>query len=458
MKVSLVAGISCFTGCWLVFCMPAHGLDFRDFSGEWRVEWQQNAQRKNYWLRTPGITLPPWHAAGSLLGEVRGEWHPRLRYNFRGEANFQESEEQSIHQFRLIEGALHYEINPLVFLDVGKVLEEWGTGYAFNPVNLLLPPGNPSHPDGNRPGVTLLKLELLGERTTFSIILAGVADENTAEQAFVIPDSKNKRRVAFKWDHTIGDLDLSWIHAQGGIEGNSLQDYLRGSPLAPQTLPALSGLAWTTVLGESLEIHGEYALQRGRGRPIALMATPPLTEESTLGNPSRFIYQYDNADKDRLFSQFLIGGQFTFGNGFNLSSEWLYHEPGYTRQEWRRIRQGIQTARIAQKENSTRIAGSDPYSGFLSQTRLLLKRSPFRQNYVFLRLFSDRFASDYESESVVLFNADDSGFLFRERLSHFRGAHWTLSLEWTTFQGPAFSEFALNPHRNQLDLTISYLF
>ncbi len=435
-----------------------------------KVELQQNTQRKNYWLRTPEIALSPWHASASMVGELHGEWHPRLRYNFRGEANFQETEGLFFHRFRLIEGAIHYELNPLVFLDIGKVLEEWeqamrsirstswGTGYAFNPVNVLLPPKNTSDLQGNRPGVTLLKLEILGERTTFSIILAGVADENTAEQAFVIPDSKNKRRVAFKWDHTIGDLDLSWIHAQGGIEGKSLQDYLRGSPLESQTLPALSGLAWTTVLGESLEIHGEYALQRGRGRPIALMATPPLTEESTLGNPSRFIYQYDNAGKDRLFSRFLLGAQFTFSNGFNLAGEWLYHEPGYTRQEWRRIRQGIQSAREARRGNSLISTKRDPFSGFLSQTRFLLKHAPFRQNYIFLRLFSDRFASDYESESVVLFNADDSGFLFHERLSLFRGAHWTLSLEWTTFQGPAFSEFALNPYRNQLDLSISYLF
>ncbi len=459
MRTSFVNGICCCAIAWLLFTIPAQGLDFRDSRGEWRVKWQKNEQRTNYGLQTPGITLSPWHVVGSLLGEIQGEWHPRLRYYFRGEAIFRESGRQSDGRFRLIEGALQYEITPLVFLDVGKILEEWGTGYAFNPVNVLLPPENPAEPNENHTGVTLLKLEILGERSTFSAILAGVGDEKTVEQAFVIPDSENKRRIAFKWDHAIGDFDLSWIHVQGGIEGNSLQDYLEGSPLALQMLPATSGLAWNAVLGDSLEIHGEYALQRGRGHPVPMMSELPRNAVDKTGNNSPFfIYRNDHSDKNRLFSRLLTGAQFIFSNGFNLAAEWLFHEPGYSRQEWKLIRQGIQTAHGAQKENSMRITGSDPYAGFLSQTRLMLKRNPFRQNYVFLRLISNRFASDYESESIALFNLDDSSFLFRERLSQFRGDQWTLSLEWTTFQGSTFSEFGLNPYRNQLNLSISYFF
>ena len=459
MKASFVKGIGCCAIVCFIFAIPARGSDFRDSRGEWRVEFQKNEWRKNYGLQTAGITLSPWQAVGSLLGEIEGEWHPRLRYYFRGEAIFRESGRQSDARFRLIEGALHYEITPLLFLDVGKVLEEWGTGYAFNPVNVLLPPQNPAEPHQNHLGVTLLKLEIFRGSSTFSAMLAGVGDEKTVEQAFVLPDSENKRRIAFKWDHTIGDFDLSWIHVQGGIEGNSLQDYLEGSPLAPQALPATSGLAWNAVFGESLEIHGEYALQGGRGRPFPSMSEPPRNAGDETGRHSPFfIYRNAHSGKKRHFSRFLTGAQFTFSNGFNLAAEWLFHEPGYSRQEWNLIRQGILSAQTAQKEHSTRIAGSDPGSGFLSQTRLMLKRNPFRQNYFFLRLISNRFANDYESESIALFNLDDSSFLFRERLSQFRGDRWTLSLEWTSFQGSTFSEFGLNPYRNQLHLAISCLF
>ena len=177
MRASHVNGIGGCTIAWLLFAISAHGMDFRDSRGEWRVEWQKNEQRTNDGLPTPGIALSPWHVVGSLLGEIQGEWHPRFRFYFRGEAIFRESGRQSGGRFRLIEGALHYEITPLVFLDVGKVLEKWGTGYAFNPVNVLLPPENPAEPHANHPGVTLLKLEILGERSTFSAILAGVDDE-----------------------------------------------------------------------------------------------------------------------------------------------------------------------------------------------------------------------------------------------------------------------------------------
>ena len=459
MKASFVNGTCCCAFAWLLLATPVRGLDIRDLRGEWRVEWYKNEPKTSDRLQTPGTTLSPWQVAGSLLGEIQGEWHPRLRYYFRGEATLRENGRQPAARFRLIEGALQFEITPLVFLDIGKVLETWGSGYAFNPVNVLLPPEDPAESHANQPGVTLLKLEILGERSTFSAILAGVGDEKTSGRVFVLPDSEKKRRIAFKWDHTIGDFDLSWIHVQGGIEGKSLRDSLEGSPLAPQTLPATSGLAWNTVLGESLEIHGEYALQRGRGHPVPAMSELPRNAEvETGGNSPFFVYRNDHSGKNRLFSRFLSGAQFTFSNGFNLAAEWLFHEPGYSRQEWRLIRQGIQTSYRSQKENSTRIVGSDPHSGFLSQTQLLLKRNPFRQNYIFLRLISNRLASNYESESIALFNLDDSSFLFREKLSQFRGDHWTLSLEWTTFQGPTFSEFGLNPYRNQLNLAISCLF
>ena len=456
MKAPLASRIFLFSVSCLLFAVPTWSLDFH---GEWWFEMQQNVQRKNYWLQTPGTTMPEWNAIASLLAEIQGEWHPRLHYNFRGEAIFQETEKQFNQQFRLIEGALHYEINPLVFLDVGKILKEWGTGYAFNPLSVLIPPENPSDRRGNRPGVTLLKLEMLLESMTLSAILAGVADENTAEQVFAIPDSKNKRRIAFKVDHTFADLDLSWIHVQGGIDQKSLEDHLQGSPLAPQLIPTLSGIAWNTVLGESLEIHGEIALQRGRGRPRPLLTRlPSFVEEEAGRNSPLYIYQYDYSEKNRLFSQFLIGGQFTFSNGFNLAGEWFYHEPGYTRQEWEHIRHGIQTVRKAGKENSLISVKRDPYSGFLSQTQLHLNRSTLRQNYIFLRLFSDRIATHYESESILLFNLDDSSYLFRNRLDQFQGDDWTFSMEWSTFLGFALSEFGLNPYQNQVTLSVSYLF
>ncbi len=56
---------------------------------------------KKLLLRTPEIALSP-SASASMVGELHGEWHPRLRYNFRGEANFQETEGLFFHVSHLI--------------------------------------------------------------------------------------------------------------------------------------------------------------------------------------------------------------------------------------------------------------------------------------------------------------------------------------------------------------------
>ena len=158
------------------------------------------------------------------------------------------------------------------------------------------------------------------------------------------------------------------------------------------------------------------------------------------------------------FRQFYWGGQYTFENGFNLAGEWLYDEQGYTEKEWSRIREGIENAQLNQVANPAFSPKASPFAGFLAQTLLYLQRTAFRQNYGFLRLFTDEFGARYESEFMALLNFDDSSFLFREKLSKSWGDHWKASLDWTTFQGTRFSEYALNPYRDQTSLEITYLF
>ena len=294
---------------WLLMVSSLYGLESWDYRGEMFLASKQNGLRKNYLLETSQTSFTRRSWLGSADVETHWEWTERFRSTLRGEGTHLETETESDNHFRLIEGAFEYEATPLVFIDIGKVLAEWGTGYAFNPVNALLSNKKPSNPTGTREGTTVLKLEVLWEVMTFTTILAGVADENNADQAFMLPDAKDKRRLAFKWDHGLGNPDLSWVHVQGGIESNSLQDHLEGNPLEPQLMGPLSGVAWTTVFGEALEIHGEFVVQRGRDRPIPVTIVPAiLAADHTLILPSISVYQQDHVNTDRLFSTVLLGG------------------------------------------------------------------------------------------------------------------------------------------------------
>ncbi len=440
-----------------------HSLEAWDYRGELFLKSKQSGLRKHFLLETPQTKFTQKSLIEGADVEAHWEWTEQFQATLRGEGSHREirsgTELESKNHFRLIEGSITSEITPLFFIDIGKVLEKWGTGYAFNPVNALLNNKNPSDPTGVREGTTMLKLEVLWEEMTFTAILAGVADENNAEQAFMLPDSKRKRRLAFKWNHGLGNFDLSWVHVQGGLDGESLQDQLQGSTFESQIMEPLTGISWTTVFGEALEIHGEYVVQRGRDRRIPATTTAAIfNQEQSLILPAISAYQQDQANKDRLFSNFLLGGQYTFENGGNLVWEWLHDEQGYTKKEWGRIKKAIENAQLDQASNPDLFPENNPFQGFLAQTLLYLRRTAFRQNYGFLRLLTPEFGARYESESITILNLDDSSFLFREKLSKSWGDHWKGSLDWTTFQGSRFSEYALNPSHDQTSLEITYFF
>lgn len=446
LAIFLCCGVPCWADSWRT-------------RGEFLGEMKRSKLRSNYLLKNDRLSLTEKHSLFSMDVAIEGDWSPKLRSHFRGEALHLATEQEAKNRIRLIEGGFQYELTPLIFLDFGKTLEEWGSGYAFNPVNVLLPPKKPSNPTGIREGATMVKLEILWEAMALTAILSGVAHENNAYQTFVLPDSKEKRRFAFKWDHSLGEVSLSWVHVQGGIEGKSLQDHLQGSLLTPQIIGPLYGVSWTTILGDALEVHGEYAVQQGRDRFIPQVSAKPVFDErGSLVLPTISSYQKDNAHQKRWLSQFLLGGQYTFENGINLIGEWLYHQSGYTNKEWKRIRQGIQNAQLEQNKNPLFFPETNPFSGFLSQTLLQLQHTAFRQNYGFLRVFTNEFGARYESESIVLMNLNDASFLFQEKLSKFWQEQWKGSLRWITFQGKPLSEYGLKPHRSQFALEVSYQF
>lgn len=449
---------------WNIFGLMAFGVLFPqvnfaledwNYRGEAYLRNHHNELRKHYLLASPSTTFDQKRTNAIVDLEIQGDWNERLYSNLRGEWVHTAKDTESQNNARLIEGALHYEIAPTVFLDFGKILEEWGTGYAFNPVNALLNPKKPSNPTGVREGVTMVKLEVLLETISITAVVAGVPNEENHQQAFSIPDHKHKRRLAFKMDHTWEDHDFSWVHIQGGLNGKQLQDHLQGSPLTPEPLQPLTGVAWSTVVGDALELHGEYAAQTGKSRAI-----PVQTAEAVMAGPVQLIppisvYRRDQHNEDRLFSKVLIGGQYTFDNDFNLALEWYFDEQGYTHQEWEKIHDAIDDA---QAPSVVSFSSNSPFEGFLSQTLLNLGLTALRQNYAFFRLYTDEFGDRYSSESIVLWSADDASFLFRENLTRAWGDHWNTSVDWTTFQGAAYSTFGLNPSRHQVDLKVAYLF
>lgn len=452
--------------CWLLFLPHLRAEDDSSLEsrGELAQESVHSELRANHPLNPDG-GLFDFTSRQSLTSlDLEGDWYGSevLRFHGRGILQYLDSSKGIEKNTALVEGSVHYQSpSGSLFVDAGKILEEWGSGYSFNPVNVLLPSKNPDSPLKVREGVTMLKLELLFPESSLAAIVAGSEDGSSANQEFVLPDSKERRRFALKLDHPAGQVDLSWVHAQGGLNDVEVLNHMQGDPHEPALMHPVNGVSWTAVFGDALELHGELAQHRGRSRLIAeKMQDAQTFPDGSVAVPEMYVYAVDEKGLDSNYAKFLVGGQYTFPNDINLMLELYHDQNGYSEEEWRKIKSGIKSAKVNNAWKDPRYSNTqgNPYAAFLQRTMLYLQQSGFRKNYGFIRLDSGEFADRFHSESLLLANLEDAGGVFRETLVAWRGDHWKLALGWTLFLGPELSEYGLSPVLNSAAVELSYFF
>ncbi len=463
---SSAAALAAVSVCLLLYIPPLRADDDSpfEFRGEAAYESVHSEPRTDHPLNPNGVLFNVNSRESVNAFDLEGNWYgsETMRLHGRGILQYQDSSTGIKHTTTLIEGSVQYEaMEGMLFVDAGKVLEEWGSGFSFNPVNVLLPPKDPASPHKGREGVTMLKLEMLFPEISVAVIVAGSEDGSSVNQDFVLPDTSRRRRLAFKFDHTAADVDLSWIHAQGGLNDDEVVKHLRGDPHEPALMNPVNGVSWTAVFGDALELHGELAVRRGRSRlvPEKIMSAQTFPDGS-VAVPEMYGYTVDEKGKDRNFRKFLVGGQYTFPNDFNLMFELFHDENGYDEEEWRKIGKGIESAKVNDAWKDPRFSNTqgNVFAAFLQQTMLHLQQTGFRGNYGFIRLDSGEFADRFQSESLLLVNLDDTSGVFRETLVARRGDHWKLALEWTLFMGPELSEYGLSPELLGAGVEVSYFF
>jgi hypothetical protein len=136
-----------------------------------------------------------------------------------------DSSDQTSDHARMNEGYL--QINPTPWLDItaGRMIEKWGTGYAWNPTAFVSPQKNPTDPSDRRNayrGVDAIKADVFIRGTNVS--LYAMQHATFAARVYrLIADT---------------DVSLHYFHDRNGTR---------------------QGVSVARVFGESLEVHGEVA-------------------------------------------------------------------------------------------------------------------------------------------------------------------------------------------------------
>jgi hypothetical protein len=194
-------------------------------------------------------------------------------------------------------------------LVAGRSIQRWGTGYAFNPTDVVAPEKELSDPDNTEKraaGNDMVKLEYFGE--TYSVALCYLTKVDIGSKI-----RTEGSRLAFRYYKSLWDVDLSFISLFNKEE------------------PPIWGLNFSSVIGERLEIHGEVSTQRGSYHRYHRA----VREEEILymEDPSTDFKRNDH----RFYNQTLMGFQYTFPENILWVAEVYHQDQGYTKDEWDRM-------------------------------------------------------------------------------------------------------------------------
>lgn len=217
-----------------------------------------------------------------------------------------------------------YEFASGPSLLAGKKRVVWGSGFAFNPTDLLNPVKDPTDPNNQRSGSWMAMGEVpFGENQ-----LALVASPQTVERKGGMPekslhyDGEDHYLVALRYYLLLAGTDVNVISYYTNLYGDAFEKKTRW------------GLSASRFFG-SLGLHGEALLQKGSDRYFA--------NDSCLGNESAAQaclfrqedpFERNRLDEKRIYPKVLLGTRYHFESDAQLVVEVLHQNDGYSQSEF----------------------------------------------------------------------------------------------------------------------------
>jgi hypothetical protein len=316
---------------------------------------------------------------------------------------------QSVSKLDVGELSWSVSATPWLDLQVGRSIEKWGTGYAWNPTGVVNPRKNPADPNDRRGayrGVDMVRADLFVRDWNLSLLAVPEIDWEGEGGKHLLATG-----WAFRAYRLIGGVDLS-ISASGG-----------------GALPNSQGFSVARLFGDALELHAEVAaFQDGlRFRPTGGEWTA----------------------QRRRFAEILIGGQYTFPHNVNLVLEYFHSGHGLSADEWSGFGRQVETAAQERLQgNPLRLLEANLQFAVLTMGR----------DYGFGRLYWLLHHDKLELELLVLSSLRDGSALVRP------GIYWKLSPNWRLywlqgeFAGAAATEFGYVQVRRLSDFGLRYHF
>ena len=303
----------------------------------------------------------------------------------------------------VVPSELYLSLSPQPWLNVlvGKKRITWGSGFAFNPTDLVNPPKDPTDPNYQRAGNWLMRVELPFEKFTVSALFAPQAlyTQSGIPYAFMRypdyapatgPDTRDgisHYLVAGRLYALVASADVNLIY----YFSNAYQDDFRNK--------SRLGLSVSRYFFTDYELHAEGLLTRGSARtfPVGGCAADPA---ACAGGAA---LATSKVGGNAFYPRVIAGPRRQFADESLLSVEYYYQGDGYTDREFA---DAVSIQAYAKNQPSTTSVGT---GNALPQRYAF---DPLRRHYLIVSYSKPRIADDWTIGGVLIAGLRDLSGIF----------------------------------------------
>ncbi|MGD0838783.1 MAG: hypothetical protein ABSB49_19275 [Polyangia bacterium] len=336
---------------------------------------------------------------------------------------------------------------PWLNLLVGKKRITWGSGFAFNPTDLINPPKDPTDPNYQRAGNWVARVELPFERFTVSALFAPQAlyAQSGLPYAFMRypdyppatgPDTRDETShylVAGRLYALVASADVNLIY----YFSNAYQDDFRNKSRV--------GLSLSRYFFTDYELHAEALFTRGSARsfPVSSCTTAPCPYGS---------FTTSEIGSTTLYPRVITGTRRLFDDESLFSVEYYYQGDGYSDQEFS---DAVAIQSYLKNQPSTTSAST---GNALPQRYAF---DPLRRHYLIVSYSKPHVADDWTLSGVLIAGLRDLSGIFSPSVV-WSARQWIdlglyafipihgLGVGEVHVDDQSFSEFGLSPYAFQV--------
>lgn len=322
----------------------------------------------------------------------------------------------------IIPSELYVSVSPKPWLNIllGKKRIIWGSGFAFNPTDLINPPKDPTDPNFQRAGQWVARIELPFEKFTISTLFAPQVLYQQNGLPFAImkypdyqladgtkpADDSYHYLFAARLYLLLFNTDINLFYFFSNKYADSFENASR------------FGISLSRYFFTDYELHIESLFQMGSGKnyPSHACISEGICNPQTVFSPSKL-------SDGNIYPRILVGGRTQFRDESTLSVEYYYQADGYSSLEFEDYLRLLSRAQMAGLTTLGQTTGSA--NGAIPQRFTF---DPLRRHYLIISYNKPKIRDDFAIGATLIAGLADLSGTFSPTFS-WNAQEWlTLSL------------------------------